>query len=89
MILNGHVSSSPLTWGTVGTLHTFFTIETNDGEVAVKCDFLCYVRVNDDVSVDGEFREKQPKVSSYRIEGRYFEAKTIKNKTLNLNFKHP
>lgn len=89
MILNGNVTGSPLTWGTVGTLHTFFTMKSDEGEVAVKCDFLCYVRVNDTVSVDGEFREKQPKISSYKIEGRYFEAQAIKNKTLNLNYNQP
>jgi hypothetical protein len=89
MNFNGVVLSSPLTWGTVGTLHTFFTIKSGDGEVVVKCDFLCYVRVNDDVLVEGEFRENPPKISSYRIEGKYFEAKAVENKTLNLKFKKP
>jgi hypothetical protein len=89
MILKGVVLSNPLAWGTVGTLHTFFTINTNDSEVAVKCDFLCYCRVNDDLSVEGEFRENPPRISSYKIEGKYFEAKAVENKTINLNFKQP
>lgn len=89
MILNGVVSSNPLTWGTIGTLHTVYTIKNDDGEVAVICDFLCYVRINDDVMVEGKFREKPPKISSYKMEGKYFEAKAVENQTLKLNFKQP
>jgi hypothetical protein len=75
--------------GNRGTLHTFFTIKSDDGEVDVKCDFLCYVGLMMTFWSRGEFRVNQPRVSSYKIEEKYFDAKVVENKTLNLNFKQP
>jgi hypothetical protein len=64
-------------------------MKTGDGELLVKCDYLCYVRWGDDVKVEGTFRTKARMITDYRIGGEYLHASKVENGTLNLSFEHP
>jgi hypothetical protein len=85
----GVVWGRPLTWGTATSLHTAFTMKTGDGELLVKCDFLCYLRWGDDVKVEGSFRTKERMITDYKIRGRYLHATSVENSSLGLTFEHP
>jgi hypothetical protein len=85
----GVVWGRPLTWGTATSLHTAFVIKTGDGELFVKCDFLCYVRWGDDVKVNGSFRTRARRITDFKIEGEYFHATSVENSGLELTFEHP
>jgi hypothetical protein len=79
----------PLTWGTATSLHTAFVVKTGDGEVFVKCDYLCYVRWGDDVKISGSFRAKPPRITDFKIGGKYFHATSVENSSLGVTFEHP
>ncbi len=87
--LRGIVWGRPLTWGTATGLHTAFTVKSGDDQVLVKCDFLCYVRWGDDVVATGSLKEREGRISDYRIRGRYFQADMIEDSVLGVVFERP
>jgi len=79
----------PLTWGTATSLHTAFTIKSASDRLLVKCDFLCYVRWGDDVKVEGSVRDREGRISDYKIRGKHIHASSVEDLTLGVAFERP